>query len=199
MEKRKDGVGTFFARSAAEWRAWLAENHATAQSVWLIIYKKASDIPSVYYPEAVDEALCFGWIDSKGNKRNAESYFQFFSKRNPKSNWSGVNKRKIKKLLKENRMAHAGLEMVEIAKKSGTWDALNDVENGIVPEDLMNAFEKYPQAAKHFDAFPKSVKRGILEWIFNAKRPATRQKRIEETAALAAENNRAAQWKKDKE
>ncbi len=93
-------------------------------------------------------------------------------------------------------MAPAGLEMVEIAKNSGTWDALNDVENGIIPEDLQKAFDRYPKAAEYFDAFPKSTKRGILEWILNAKRPETRQKRIAETAAQAAENKRAAQWKK---
>ena len=196
MEKREDGVPTFHAKSAAAWREWLAANHATRQSVWLIIYKKESNTPSVHYPEAVDEALCFGWVDSKPNKRDAESYFQYFSKRNPNSNWSGVNKRKIEKLLREKRLAPAGLEMVGIAKRTGTWDALNDVENGVVPEDLQRAFAKYPDAAKYFDAFPKSTKRGILEWILNAKRPETRRKRVEQTAALADKNQRAAQWTK---
>ncbi len=196
MEKREDGVATYHAKSDMEWRKWLEANHATERSVWLIIYKKESTTPSVYYPEAVDEALCFSWVDSKPNRRDAESYFQFFSRRNPKSNWSGVNKRKIEKLLDQNRMAPAGLKMVAIAKESGTWDALNDVENGVVPDDLQIALDRHPDAAKNFAAFPKSTRRGILEWIFNAKRPATRQKRIEKTAVLAAENKRAAEWRR---
>ncbi len=196
MERREDGIPTFYAKSAAAWREWLEANHITEKGVWLIIYKKRSDTPSVYYPEAVDEALCFGWVDSKPNKRDADSYFQYFSKRNPKSYWSGINKRKIEVLLREKRMAPAGLKMVEIARATGTWDALNDVENGIIPEDLQAAFDQYPHAAANFGSFPESARRGTLNWILNAKSPATRKKRIEEAAALAAENKRAAQWKK---
>ncbi len=160
-----------------------------------MIYKKTSHTPSVYYDEAVDQALCFGWIDSKPNKRDGESYYQFFSKRNPKSNWSRVNKEKIARLSTEGLMATAGLAMVKEAKDRGTWDALNDVENGVIPDDLQQAFSKYPHAQHNFTAFPKSVKRGILEWIFNAKRPDTRKKRIEETARLANDNIRANQFR----
>ncbi|GHB65342.1 YdeI/OmpD-associated family protein [Persicitalea jodogahamensis] len=196
MEKREDGIPTFYAETAAAWRAWLEANHIVEKGVWLIIYKKRSKTPSVYYPEAVDEALCFGWVDSKPNKRDADSYFQYFSKRSPKSNWSGINKRKIEPLLREKRVAPAGLEMVKIAQETGTWDALNDVENGVIPDDLQEAFERYPNAIENFATFPESARRGILNWILNAKSPATRKKRIEEAAALAAENKRAAQWKK---
>jgi len=194
MEKRADGVATFHAKSGTDWRNWLENHHATAQSVWLIIYHKSSATPSVYYDEAVDEAMCFGWVDSKVNKRNGESYFQYFSKRNPKSNWSRVNKEKIARLMAEGRMAPAGLAMVKLAKETGTWTALDEVEKLAVPKDLQAEFDKYEQAAANFDNFPRSVKRGILEWIFNAKRPATRQKRIAETAALAQDNIRANQY-----
>ncbi|GAB5526653.1 MAG: hypothetical protein Roseis2KO_45250 [Roseivirga sp.] len=152
-------------------------------------------MPSIYYDEAVDQALCFGWIDSKPNKRDEESYYQFFSQRNPKSNWSRVNKEKIARLTKGGLMATPGLEMVAQAKASGTWDALNDVENGLIPDDLQKAFSHYSHAEKHFKAFPRSVSRGILEWIFNAKRPETRKKRIEQTARLANENTRANQFR----
>lgn len=192
---QKDGVDTFYAEDGQAWRAWLEANHLLTQSVWLIIYKKGADTPSVYYDEAVDEALCFGWIDSKPNKRDGESYYQFFSRRNPKSNWSGVNKRKIARLLKSGRMAPAGLEMIELAKKTGTWTALDAVEKGIIPPDLGQAFDDYPGSAAHFEAFPISARRGILEWIQTAKRPETRAKRVEETARLAAQNIRANQWK----
>ncbi len=143
-----------------------------------------------------DEALCFGWVDSKPNKRDARSYYQYFSKRNPASNWSRVNKDKVERLLKAGLMATPGLEMVRIAKESGTWTALDNVENLVIPQDLQAAFEKYPPAADNFDQFLSSVKRGTLEWIFNAKRPATRSKRLEETASLAQKNIRANQYRK---
>lgn len=194
MEQYK-GISTFHARDMGSWRAWLTENHATAQSVWLIIYKKESGVPSVYYPEAVDEALCFGWVDSKPNKRDAESYYQYFSVRNPKSNWSRVNKNKIARLLEAGRVAPAGLAMIEQAQQSGTWDALNEVEDLIVPDDLAEAFARHAGSGDNFAAFPPSTRRGILEWIFNAKRAPTRAKRIEETASLAAQNLRANQYR----
>ncbi|MEM7550990.1 MAG: YdeI/OmpD-associated family protein [Bacteroidota bacterium] len=148
------------------------------------------------YDEAVDEALCFGWVDSKPNKRDYESYYQFFSPRNPKSNWSRVNKEKVERLLSENRMAPSGLKMVEKAKENGSWDALNDVENLIPPKEMEKLLKQNPKAENHWNAFPKSVKRGILEWIFNAKRQETKMKRIEETVRLAKDNKRANRYRK---
>jgi uncharacterized protein YdeI (YjbR/CyaY-like superfamily) len=192
----KDGVKTFHAKDQKTWRAWLKKNHSKEKSVWLIICKKDSSIPSVYYREAVDEALCFGWIDSKPNKRDEESYFQFFAKRNPKSNWSKINKEKVTKLIKLGKMEKAGLEMVALAKKTGTWDVLNEVEEIVVPVDLQKAFTKNKIAATNFEAFPRSTKKGILDWILNAKRPETRQKRIDETVNLAEKNIRANQYQR---
>lgn len=193
METYKS-VDTFHAKSLKEWRKWLIENHAQEKNLWLIIYHKNCSTPSVYYDEAVDEALCFGWVDSLVNKRDEESYYQYFAKRSPKSNWSRVNKDKVERLLKENRMAPAGLEMIEIAKSSGTWTALDDVENLIIPDDLGEALDLLPPARENFEAFPRSVKRGILEWLFNAKRPATRTKRIKEISEKAQRNERANQY-----
>ena len=195
MKQREDGVSTYHAPSRADWRVWLEQHHRQEKSVWLIIYRKESATPSVYYDEAVDEALCFGWVDSKPNKRDEESYFQFFSRRNPKSNWSRVNKQKVAALIEAGRMAEPGYEMVRLAQESGTWTALDEVENGVVPEDLQAALDQYEHAAQHFAKFPRSVKRGILEWIFNAKRNETRQKRIDETARLAKQNIRANQYR----
>lgn len=187
----KNGIKTFYAKSQKEWRKWLEKNHQSEKSVWLIIYKKESGKPSVYYSEAVDEAICFGWIDSKRNKRDDESYYQFFAKRNPKSNWSKVNKGKVERLIKEGKMAPAGLKAIETAKQNGTWTALDNVEEIIIPEDLQKAFDKNKTAFAHFDKFPRSSKRNILEWIMNAKRPETRQARIEETVKLAKDNIKA--------
>lgn len=193
--EQKDGINTFHAATRAEWRQWLTEYHQTEQSVWLIIYKKAGPVPSVYYPEAVDEALCFGWIDSKGNKRDAVSYYQFFTKRNPKSNWSQVNKIKVEKLLAARLMTPAGQALIDLAKQTGTWTALDTVEALTLPADLQQALAQNPVAAAYWEQFPRSAKRGILEWILTAKRPETRQKRIAETVALAAENRRANQYR----
>ncbi len=196
--KREDGIPTFHAQDGVAWRQWLEENHAQVASVWLIIYRKGSDTPSVYYDEAVDEALCFGWIDSKPNKRDDESYYQFFSRRNPKSNWSRVNKNKVTKLIAENRMAPAGLKMVETAQQSGTWTALDEVENLMVPTDLQAAFDQDEAALNYWNDFPPSSQRGILEWIFSAKKPETRQKRIDETVSMAAQGLRANHYRQPK-
>lgn len=179
------------ARSANAWRNWLERNHQKERSVWLIIYRKESQVPSVYYDAAVDEALCFGWVDSKVNKRDGESYYQYFAQRNPKSKWSGINKEKVGKLEKAGKMTPAGQEMIRIAKANGNWAALDGVENLEVPADLARAFKADPAAASFWEAFPRSAKRGILEWILSAKKEETRQKRILETVTKAAKNERA--------
>jgi len=188
----------FHAKDISSWREWLAANHDKQDHLWLIIYKKESGVPSVYYSDAVDEALCFGWVDSKPNFRDEESYYQFFAPRNPKSNWSKVNKEKVARLIKEKRMAAPGLAIIEEAKKNGAWNALDEVEQMIVPDDLQVALVKVSQAMEYFDAFPRSSKKNILEWIFNAKKPETRMKRIEETARLAGENIRANHYRQPK-
>jgi len=193
---RQDGFPAFYAKSPTAWRAYLAANHDQLANTWLIIYKKDSGTPSLTYEEARDEALCYGWIDSKPNKRDAASYYLFFAKRNPKSNWSRVNKKRITALQAAGKLAAPGLAMVAEAKKRGTWDALNDVENLLVPDDLQAEFDRTGGEAKtHWDDFPPSVRRGILEWIFNAKRTPTREKRIAQTVEMASRNERANQFR----
>lgn len=187
----KDGFEVVDVRSAEEWSKWLAHNQARDRGVWVLFYKKDSGIDSLTYDQAVDEAICWGWIDSKINKRDALSWVQYFAPRNPKSKWSRVNQAKVERLRAENRMEEPGLRCVELAMQTGTWEALNEVEDLVVPVDLAEAFEEYPAARTHFDAFSKSSKRAILEWILNAKKPETRQKRIAETARLAASNQKA--------
>jgi len=194
--EQKNGIQTVYSKSRKQWRNWLDKNHSKKTSVWLIIYKKQSEIPSVYYAEAVEEALCFGWIDSKANKRDEESYYQFFARRNPKSNWSTVNKKRIEALMDQGLVRDAGLHAIEIAKQNGTWIALDEIDKGVIPEDLQQAFNKSKKALKNFEAFSPSSKKGILEWIHNAKRPETRLKRIQETVSLAASNIKANQWVK---
>lgn len=190
MEER-NGVKAIEAASRQAWRRWLTRNHASEKSVWLIIYHKGSATKSVYYDEAVEEALCFGWIDSKPNKRDAESYYLFFAKRKSKSNWSKANRDRADRMIKAGLMTPAGQAMIDLAKKTGTWTALEDVQQNKIPADLQRLFNSNKKAYKNFQAFPPSSIRGILEWILNAKRPETREKRIRETVTLAEKNIRA--------
>ena len=183
------------ALTRADWRQWLADNHAIETSVWLMIFKKQSGTSSVTYDETVDEALCFGWIDSSAKKGDDQHYLQFFTRRNPKSNWSRVNKNKVDKLTAAGLMTDAGQAMIDLAKQTGTWTALDDVENLLSPPDLQELLNASPTAKGHFDAFPRSAKRGVLEWLLNAKTPVTRAKRIAEIVTLAGRNERANQYR----
>lgn len=187
---------SFYAKDLTSWHKWLEENHSQKEFVWLIFFKKNSKTPCISLQDAIDEALCYGWIDSKPNKRDAESYYLFFAQRKPKSVWSKINKEKVKRLLIEVRIQKAGLQKIEQAKKDGSWDVLNEIEELIMPEDLMLALKKKKAANKFFEAFPSGVKKGIYQWIISAKKAETREARIEETVRLAAENIRANQWKK---
>jgi uncharacterized protein YdeI (YjbR/CyaY-like superfamily) len=179
----------------AEWRAWLEQNQARMEGIWLVSYKKSTGKPRVEYKESVEEALCFGWIDSKGNKLDDERTMLWFAPRKSGSNWSASNKERVERLAAAGLMTPAGMAKIEAAKEDGSWNALDSVEALEVPPDLEAALRFYSEAKQNFEAFPRSVKRGILEWIVNAKRPETRAKRIEETARLAQDNIRANQWR----
>ena len=189
-ENKGDSIA-IYAKNRKEWRKWLEQNHAKEKSTWLIMYNKSSGIPTLTNEEAVEEALCFGWIDSKANKRDSESKYQYFAKRKPNSAWSKINRDRVAKLTKAGLMTPAGKAMIDLAKKTGTWTALEEIDNMFVPPDLQKAFVKNKTALKHFEAFPPSSKKIILLWISTAKRPETRQQRIEQTIALAAKNIRA--------
>lgn len=180
----------------AEWRAWLAKHHTRQQGIWLIRYKKATGKPHLDYDESVEEALCFGWIDSKPNKLDDERSLLWFAPRKPRTGWSKLNKERVDRLIQQGLMMPSGFAKVEAAKQDGSWNALDAIEALEIPPDLEQALAMYTNAQPNFEAFPKSAKRGILEWIAAAKRPETRAKRIHETARLAAENIRANQWRK---
>jgi uncharacterized protein YdeI (YjbR/CyaY-like superfamily) len=179
----------------AAWRAWLAKHHSRAEGVWLITYKKIAGKPRIEYGEAVEEALCFGWVDSKPGKVDAERTKLWFAPRKARSGWSRPNKERIARMVAAGLMHAAGLAKIEAAKKDGSWQALDAVEDLVIDTDLAAALASYQQAAQNFEAFPRSAKRGILEWIALAKRPETRAARIAQTARLAQDNQRANQWK----
>lgn len=191
MSKFKQSIERFYPESRVAWRAWLQANHNDSPGIWLIYYKKQTGKPTVTYAEAVEEALCFGWIDSVPNKLDEERHMQVFTPRKPKSPWSKVNKQRIKNLIEQDLMMPAGLEKIEAAKKDGSWTLLDAIEELVVADDLAKALADNPTANDNFQAFNASSKKGILWWIESAKRPETRQKRIEQTVAMAAQNKRA--------
>jgi uncharacterized protein YdeI (YjbR/CyaY-like superfamily) len=181
--------------SREELRRWLEEHHASSTGVWLVTWKKQSGGPHVPYDDVVEEALAFGWVDSLGRKLDDRRSMLLLTPRRASSNWSRANKERIERLLAAGLMAPAGLAAVETAKRNGTWTALDDVENLVEPDDLRAALDADRAAREHWDAFPRSARRGILEWLLNAKTTPTRAKRIEETARLAARGERANQWR----
>ena len=174
-------IETFYPTSQKEWRQWLKKNHRSKQSVWLICYKKKSGIPSIAWSLAVDEAFCFGWIDSIRKSIDDEKFMQFFGKRKPNGTWSKVNKEKIKKLIDANQMTEAGFESIEKAKANGSWTILDDVEELLIPKDLEKEFKTKPGSKAYFLSLSKSVKKMILQWIVLAKQEATRQKLLRES------------------
>ncbi len=179
---------TFYATNRQEWREWLEKNHHNYLGVWLIYYKVKSGKPSVRYSEAVKEALCFGWIDSKVKSLDTERYMQIFTRRKPKSVWSKLNKQYIEELIEQNLMTSFGLEKIKAAKIDGSWNKLDAIEDLIIPVDLKQALVANKTAFGYFETFSNSTKKNILFWIDSAKRPDTRLKRIEQTVNSAADN-----------
>jgi len=191
MPKTPTTNETFYAQDRQAWRDWLEANHASKTGVWLIYYKKGSGKPRVAYDEAVEEALCFGWVDSRPNAIDEERYMQLFSPRKAKSPWSRLNKERVKRLIDAGLMTAAGLTKIEAAQADGSWGDYDTVEDLSVPSDLEAALDESPTARAHFEGFSPSSQKVILWWIASAKRPETRQKRIEETVQLAAKNIKA--------
>jgi uncharacterized protein YdeI (YjbR/CyaY-like superfamily) len=195
MAETIDKYERFYAKDRQEWREWLERNHASSPGVWLIYYKKNSGKPRVDYADAVEEALCFGWIDSKANTLDEERSMQIFTPRKAKSPWSKLNKQRIEKLIEQGLMTPAGLEKIEAAKKDGSWRLYDKVEDLTIPPDLEAALAANESAKTYFESFSNSSKKAILWWIESAKRPETRQKRIKETVTLASQNIKANQYR----
>ncbi|TPG63586.1 YdeI/OmpD-associated family protein [Hymenobacter nivis] len=172
--------------SPQHWRAWLQAHHNEHSAVWLVYHKKQSATPTLTWSEAVDEALCFGWIDSQAKPIDADTYQQRFSRRQPKSGWSRVNKEKVQRLLAEGKMAPAGLASIERAQQNGSWTLLDEVEALHLPADLAQAFEQQPAARGYFLSLSRTAKRNLLLGLVMAKRPATRQQRIAAILELAS-------------
>lgn len=178
-----------------DWRKWLELNHEKKEAVWLIFYKKKSPQYNLSWSESVDEALCFGWIDSTKRTIDDEKFKQYFSKRKAKSNWSKVNKDKVDVLIDKGLMQKQGYKSIEIAKKNGSWTILDEIEALVVPEDLKEAMANYEGAQEYFDSLSKSVKKILLHWVISAKRKETRQKRIQEVVENASHKLKPKQFR----
>lgn len=183
-------AGTFYPTSLSAWRKWLEKNHLSKQSVWLVFHTRSSGKVSLSWSEAVDVALCFGWIDGKKIKIDDETSHQYFSKRKPRSTWSKINKEKVKQLIDLGQMTQAGYDSIENAKKNGSWTILDEVEELIIPNDLEKAFKKHEGSKDYFLSLSKTVRKMMLQWLVLARRAETRQRRIEEIAILAGQKRR---------
>jgi len=191
----KPPKNSFHPKTRSEWREWLINHHTQTEGVWVISFKKASGKSRMEYDEAVEEALCFGWVDSKPNKLDEERAMLWFAPRKAGTGWSKLNKSRVEKLIDAGMMTPAGFAKIEAAKQDGSWNSLDKIEALEIPPDLAKALAKNKTAKNYFDEFPRSVKRAILEWIASAKKPETRVKRIEETVTSAEKNIRANQWR----
>lgn len=191
---KNEEIETFYPASTQEWRQWLQENHRTKPSVWLVYYKKKAGMPTITWSQAVDEALCFGWIDSQAKPVDEEKYMQFFCRRKPSGTWSKVNKEKIKRLMETGLMTQAGFEAIAAAQQNGSWTILDDVEELIIPENLEEAFNARHGSKDFFLSLSKSIRKAILQWLVLARRPETRQKRITEIAECASQKLKPKQF-----
>ena len=185
----------FEPESRAEWRAWLEAHHGAARGVWLVLRKKAAPVPNLSLEDAVEEALCFGWIDSKPRKLDETRSLLYFAPRKVGSGWSAVNKARIERMQAAGRMTPAGQTKIDAATRDGSWTRLDTVDALEVPPDLAAALAAESGARPPWDPFPPSARRGILEWIAGARTPPTRARRVRETAILAARGERANSWR----
>lgn len=195
MSVKASSTPSYQPKTRAEWRKWLATHYASSTGIQLVIIRKNAQVAGITYSDAVEEALCFGWIDGVTNSVDEQRYKLYMSPRKPKSVWSKLNKQRIRKLIKEGLMTPVGLAKIEAARKDGSWSQYDAIDNLEMPEDLLEQLSANEEAKRNFEAFSTSSKKIILFWIASAKREETRRKRIEETVRLAAQNIKAAHYR----
>jgi len=187
-EPSSDKKDQYHATDRAAWRQWLVQNHAASGGVWLVYEKAVEGKRRLSYNDIVDEAVSFGWIDSLTRSLDAERAMLYISPRKPRSPWSRSNKERVARLIKGGFMTEAGLAVVEAAKRDGSWDVYDAVEQLTIPSDLEAAFADNKAAGQNFAAFSASNKKQLLRYVASAKRPETRQKRITQIVHAAAQN-----------
>ncbi len=194
----KQEIEQFYPETKQHWRKCLEKNHIRKDAVWLIYYKKNVGKPTIKWSDAVDEALCFGWIDSKAETIDKDTFRQYFCKRKPNSTWSKINKQKIETLTSKGLMAQAGFDVIDIAKQNGSWTILDEVEELIIPSELEKAFENFQNSKDFFSSLSKSKQKVLLQWIALAKTDTTRQRRILEIAENASQKQQPKQFRPKK-
>ena len=179
MENKKEELPILIFKAAKEFEQWLRKNYASSNGIWLQIYKKASGIPTITYPEAVNAALCYGWIDGVANKYDDASYLQRFTPRRSKSIWSKLNVERANQLINSGKMKPGGLKEIEAAKADGRWASAYDSPANIeIPKDFLQALSKKPKAKKFFETLDKTNTYSIAWRLQTAKKPETREKRM---------------------
>ena len=188
MQRRTvDDLPRFHPESREQWRTWLADHHDTERGAWLVSWKQATGRPSLPYEAVIEEALCFGWVDSTAKTLDSERSMMLMTPRKPTSTWARTNKERVDRLLAAGLMQPAGIAAVETARANGSWTVLDSVEALELPDDLAAALDAEPGARETYEGFSPSNRKMILWWVKSAKRPETRQRRIAETARLAAQ------------
>jgi len=181
-----------YLKNRREWRAWLRKNHATSDGVWMLYYKKHTNKPRISYDDAVEEALCYGWIDSKVRRIDNEKFKQVYTPRNDNSVWSLLNRKRALKMIRAGKMTKAGMKKIEEAKQNGKWQAAyTSRKKSRLPSDLKKALMKNKKAWQHFQAFANSYQNMYIGWVRDSKRKETREKRIKKVVARSAQNKKA--------
>lgn len=188
MMATENSTPELYFRNSEEWRDWLAKHHDSHPGAFLIFYKVELKMPGMRWEDAVKVALCFGWIDSKVKSLGSGKRKQYFCPRNPKSAWSKLNKTYVRELIEKDLMHESGLKKVELAKQNGSWYSLDNVENGLIPKDLQNAFDKDKAAFQNYQRFSRTYQKSYLYWLNQAKGNETRSKRIQQIIELCAKN-----------
>jgi uncharacterized protein YdeI (YjbR/CyaY-like superfamily) len=189
---QKQEPETFYPETRKQWRQWLQKNHAKKQSIWLIYYRKSTNTATITWSDAVEEALCFGWIDSTARPIDGEKFMQYFTRRKPTSVWSKINKQKVQNLTDAGLMTAAGLKCIETAKENGSWTILDDVEELKIPADLERKLKTKRGSKAFFLSLSKSMQKSLLHRLVLAKRPETREKRIDEIATMMGNKQKPA-------
>jgi uncharacterized protein YdeI (YjbR/CyaY-like superfamily) len=191
MTEEYRGRPLIHPESIAAWREWLARHHADTDGAWLAGWKRSSGRPSLDYGELVEEALCFGWIDSVLNTLDDGRQAQLMTPRRRGSGWSSSNKERVQRLVADGRMADAGQRVIEAAKADGSWSMQDAAEALIEPPELRAALDASPEARRNWDRFPKSPRRALIWWVMSAKRAETRERRVTTIVEEAAQGRRA--------
>ena len=190
MPNSTDAYQRLQPQTRSAWRMWLATNHETARGVWVITWKKGASRTGPSYDDIVEEALCFGWIDSTRQKVDDERSMLMVTPRKPRSAWAATNKERVQRLIAEGKMRPPGLAAIEEGKRNGAWERLDQSDAGEVPDDLARAIAKNKLAQQHWDAFPSGVRKWFVAWVNTAVRADTRMRRIEATVKQSKQNER---------